>query len=58
MTDPTLQSERAPEERREGPGLVPDVDVTIVFPVQTEKAELLTRIDTTQPPVGGSTTGG
>ena len=40
MTDPTLQSEHAVEERREGPGLVPDVDVTIVFPVQSEKAEL------------------
>ena len=40
MTDPKLQSEHAVEERREGPGLVPDVDVTIVFPVQSEKAEL------------------
>ena len=40
MTDPTPQAEQDPEVRRERPGLVADVDVTIVFPVQSEKAEL------------------
>ena len=40
MTELVSQTEEGADERRELPGLVPDVDVTIVFPVQTHKAEL------------------
>ncbi|MEC7231652.1 MAG: glycosyltransferase [Planctomycetota bacterium] len=40
MTDPILHSERDPGATPARPGLVSDVDVTIVFPVQTHKAEL------------------